>query len=112
MDHPLMRQLEGTSDEVKRACTGSFDADFTGFDWNSLASTITKDAQSTEGWWHLALENFGFADAQGNPIDTEDAPRTPGAQPVFYLNCRHNQKARQMERVNGLPNSETVIRYV
>ena len=114
MDHPLMRKIADASvtEDVKKLRMGSFDADFTGYDWNSLASTIVRDGKYTEGWWYIALEKCAFADAQGNLVSAEDAPRMPGVQPVFDLKCKCDKKIRLVTRIRGLPSSETIVRYV
>ena len=110
MNHPLIQKVGAAGKAIQKAREEPFDADFTGYDWNSLASTIPEG--TTEGWWYITLDKFAFVDAKGNFIKDEDAPNTPGAQPAFFLNCEHNSIVRQMEQVYGLPNSETVLRYV
>ncbi|KAI0088702.1 hypothetical protein BDY19DRAFT_890733 [Irpex rosettiformis] len=110
MDNPIVQRVGAAAQEVLKARVESFDADFTGYDWNSLASTIVQEP--TDGWWQITLERFAYVDGQGNFIKEEDAPTLPGAQPAFFLNCEHKSIIRLMEQVYGLPNSETVLRFI
>ncbi|KAI0088802.1 hypothetical protein BDY19DRAFT_946046 [Irpex rosettiformis] len=110
MDNPVMENIVAASQEGWNRRVDSFDVDFTGYDWSSLASTIPQEP--TEGWWVIALERCGFVDAQGEIVLDEDASKIPGAQPSFFLNCNHKNLARITEEVHGLPNSQKVLRFI
>lgn len=109
LNNPLIQQMGAAAQEVQKARSEAFNADFTGFDWNSLASTIPQEPEG--GWWHITLEKFLPVDADNNFIREVDAPNIPGAKPGFILNCGQGSMIRLMEQIYGLPNSQTILRY-
>ncbi|CAA7267660.1 unnamed protein product [Cyclocybe aegerita] len=75
------------------------------YDYKALRSTI-KHLSS----WVIQLENTGFVDANGQPIEPDQAQNTSGVRPTFAIYCYDDKTAyRITSQCVGLPDSNFVL---
>ncbi|KAF4608780.1 hypothetical protein EYR40_001127 [Pleurotus pulmonarius] len=101
--HP--EEMEKLLTQADAAKIGDTNVDLAGFDYASLGRTIAH-----ESFWVIQIENMGFVDATGKPLDAEAARTTPGATPTFIIYCYDDGEShRFMQDVDGLPTTETIL---
>ena len=110
LDNPLVQELGLAGQAALKQRSAMHDETHGDFDFNTLANTISDNFE--DGWWYITLERFAYVDSEGNYIKMEDAPAVPGAKAKFLLNCEHGSVIRMMEECTGVPDSNTLLRYV
>ncbi|KAI0065796.1 hypothetical protein BV25DRAFT_1595569 [Artomyces pyxidatus] len=88
--------------------------DLSTYDFASLANTIQTDNTSV---WICMLEYAGMVNASKTRIDDATARITPGAMPLFSLECKMarpsaSAQTRWVQDSYGLPNSATVLKFI